>query len=171
MPNVPDWENASDEVTRFVFDQADKYLSTQLTTGIAADQRATSAAATFSGFSGAILAASVGYYAAKPDLPLLLAGLAIGIAFGIAAGCSFYSARPVDFNYPGNEPEKWYGSLSDPLHESIGIEAQNYSAGIAENAIILAGNAKWLTIAFWAAAIAPLAGLALYAIANLFCHG
>ncbi|SIT59297.1 membrane hypothetical protein [Mesorhizobium prunaredense] len=171
MANLPDWKNASHEVTRFVFDQADKYLSTQITAGIAADQRATSAAATFSGFSGAILAASVGYYAAKPDLPMLSAGIATGIAFGIAAGCSFYSARPVDFNYPGNEPEKWYGSLSQPLDESIGIEAENYSAGIAENAEILAGNAMWLTVAFWAAAIAPLAGLALYGIASLFSHG
>jgi hypothetical protein len=168
MAIMPDWANADPDVTRFVFDQADKYLSTQLTAGIAADQRATFAAATFSGFSGAILAASVGYHAAQPDPSILLAGLVTGFAFFAAAACSFYAARPVDFNYPGNEPEKWYGCLADPLHESIGYETQNYSEAISENASILAANSGWLTAAFWAAALAPIAGVLVYVASSLF---
>jgi hypothetical protein len=165
----PNWEKTSPEVTNFVFEQATKYLSTQLTTGIAADQRATSAAATFSGFAGAILAAAIGYYSAKPDVAILLSGLVTGFAFVIAAGCSFYSARPVDFNYPGNDPTNWYNSLSDPIFESMGIEAENYSAAIADNEAILDNNAKWLMAAFWAAAIAPIAGVAVFLVTNLSC--
>lgn len=171
MATTPDWKNADPEVTRFVFGQADKYLSTQFAAGIAADQRATSAAATFSGFSGVIFAASLGYYAVRPELPILLAGLTTGLAFVAAAACSFYSARPVDFNYPGDEPEKWHGCLTDPLPESIGVEAENYSAGITENAGILGSNAKWLAAAFWAAAVAPVAGIVAYVAASLFSLG
>lgn len=166
----PDWEKTNPEVTRFVFEQADKYLSTQMTSGIAADQRATSAAATFSGFSGAILALTFGYFSTKPDIGILLAGLATGAAFVVAAGCSFYAARPVDFNYPGNDPANWYSSLSDPLTESIGVETENYSAAIADNGEILDRNAKWLVAAFWAAAIAPIAGVTIFLIASLFCR-
>jgi hypothetical protein len=116
------------------------------------------------------LAAAIGYYSAKLDVGILLAGLVTGFAFVVAAGCSFYSARPIDFNYPGNDPVNWYGSLSDPLSESMGIEAENYSAAIADNEAILNDNAKWLMAAFWAAAIAPIAGVAVFLIANLFCR-
>ena len=153
------WDSVKPEMLDFVFEQADKHLAAQLTMGIASDARAISIASIFIGFSGVIVAATTGYWAAIPSCLVLAVGISIGVTLFIAALCCFWAARPVDFYYPGNQPDNWYDVLSSDLTESKAFEIENYDQIISENAKILATNAKWLAAGFIAASLSPVIGV------------
>ena len=165
-----DVENADPEVINFIFSQSEKYLSAQLTASIASDQRAIAISATFLGFCSAILAAALGYYAARTDTAILVSGLVSGVGFFLAAALGFYASRPVDFYFPGNQPENWYACLSDRLHDSIWGEVENYSEEIEYNQEIMDKNAKILIYSVVLAASAPIIGIVCYLAISLFCR-
>ncbi len=66
MSNPPsDWKNVDLEITRLILSQAEKHLESQLASGIAADQRATTVATILIGVVSAILAATIGHWECK----------------------------------------------------------------------------------------------------------
>src|SRR5688572_13087690 len=123
---APNWSEVSENVIRQIFDQADKHLGAQLTAGLAADQRALSVAAIATGFASALYAAAIGYWSAKGDLAVLIAGLVSGSTMLAGALMCAWAARPVDFFFPGSQPDKWWDVATEPLSSLLGYETENY---------------------------------------------
>jgi hypothetical protein len=82
----------------------------------------------------------------------------------IAAYCFFHAAKPVDFYFPGNQPDEWYGCLSEPLLISKGVEIENYQSMIDDNATALERSATMLTRGINFAVLSPVGFFTVYAV-------
>ena len=147
-----------DEIIRL----AEARLAAQLTLGLAADQRAMTMTSVFA----AIAAALIGLFAVlRSDATLDLTSLALLITgFGIATGLAAWSARPVDWEIPGNEPKAWLYDIrsGDNLHNGKAAMAGHYDEMIGCNAVHITANAKTMRLAFAAILVTLLvAGIGL----------
>jgi hypothetical protein len=141
---------------------AEARLSAQLTLGIAADQRAMTLASFLVATNAAILAV----WAITPKgsaalFPLII--LLVGLAF--SAACAIWSALPVAWDPPGNEPSNWLEDIpGDPMHACHAAMAEYYDDMITWNAERLQANANWVRVAF----VAVLMSIVFAALAVLF---
>ena len=84
-----DWNGVSEEMARQIFQQGETYMQAQLAIAVAADQRAITAASIFAATAVAVLGVTLAYWATKPDLPILLAGLAATFTMTFGASLGF----------------------------------------------------------------------------------
>ena len=127
---------------------AEMRLASQLSLGTAADQRAM----TMASILAAIDAALIGLVALThgSDAPASLIILIIG--FGIGVGLAAWSALPIAWDVPGNEPRQWLEDIEeeDSLHNGFAAMAFYYNEMIEANDRRLRGNANLLRGAFLA---------------------
>lgn len=142
---ISPYASATDDVLDEIVRQAEARLDAQLTSAIAADQRAM----TFAGllFAGAAaLGAFAPSSAANSDsIALLLVGigLAIGGAFATA------SARPAAWEYVGNVPSGWLGDIQSgkSLKDSKAEMAAFYDEMIAVNETSIGSAGRFMRTA------------------------
>lgn len=118
-----------DEILR----EAESRLNAQLTTAIAADARAM----TFLGFISAVAVAATGaglaVFVDKPNLAILALFTAVG--FIIAAFFAFEAARPIEFNFIGNDPASWKKDVENgvSVHQAKAEQVAFYDEMIKAN--------------------------------------
>lgn len=150
------------DTIREIIREAESYLSAQLITGVASDQRA----ATLSGILATLATGMLGgglavITAEKANYPLGIAGIFAGVVMLIGLAFAIYTARPVPFHYVGNCPENWntdedlYGSLDHALWQ----QARHYQELIDENDATLKANARYLRRAGYFTLASPICGL------------
>jgi hypothetical protein len=126
-----------------VLREAELYLHAQLTSAIAADQRAYT-------FAGAVTAAAVILIGASyglaitvpPNFLLVYAALAVCASFFVSAWMAVVSARSIDFEFAGNEPCKWVDDIENGkrIEDSISEQCEHYDGMISKNSIALKKN-------------------------------
>jgi hypothetical protein len=83
-------------------------VQAQLQTSLAADSRAlTIAGACLTAATALLGAAAALSKAAPPDHPLMIVAAMLGLFLLLSAGLAIHSARPVAFDFPGNDPAQW----------------------------------------------------------------
>lgn len=134
--------------------QAESRLGSQLSVGIAADQRAM----TFAGILSAIAAALVAYGAEKGagiSLIVMTALLLLG------AASAAWAARPIPWSIYGTAPSDWIDDIAegkDDLKSAKAAMADFYDEMIGKNRDRLANAGTAVDLALLAAVLAPLAG-------------
>ena len=145
ITNSP-FANASDLQLKQIISDAERVLSTQLSVGIAADQRAM----VFSGFIAAAVVALIGGAAAiliGPDHHFIgYLALATGIGLLISMGYAVFSARPTSFEWAGNDPASWHQDIaaSKPFTTSMQEQCEHYQSMIVSNRATLSKNNQLL---------------------------
>jgi len=162
-----DWTGVTEEMAREIKQQGETFLQAQLQAAIASDQRATTMAGVCVTLATAVVAAGIAYWDKSSSIPILLGSFPGGLSLLIAAGYAGRSARPVDFYYPGNQPNKWYEIRGGDLTVALGGEAENYDQHIASNQTILADSREAINIAFWIAIASPVVGGAVWGAAEV----
>lgn len=145
-------EKATREQLEQILARAEMYLSAQLQSGIAADQRAL----VFAGFLATGVIALLGAAGALLINQTSSAGyIAVGTAIGllVALALSIYASRPVDFEFPGNNPCAWEGDIDSnmPLTKSLAGQALHYDHMILVNNAILEKNCGYLASSMYVA--------------------
>ena len=158
------WDGVSPEMAQQILHQGEIYLSAQLQTAIASDQRSTTSASVFVGFAAAILAASLAYWSNAEQVAVVTGGIATSVFLLCGACCHFHAARPSDFYFPGNHPEAWFGTRRRDLAVAIGGEAENYQFCIAQNEGVLSSNAEWYRRGSRFVLVAPIFGLLIFSL-------
>jgi hypothetical protein len=140
---------------------AEARLAAQLTLGVAADQRAM----TLASFLATLDAAVIAVLATKPT-SAHYAVVALVVGFAIAAGIAAFSAQPVAWAAPGNEPSAWLEDIveGDSLHNGHAAMAGHYDLMIRTNDAALGGNANKLRFAFLVMIMTLVMGAALAVI-------
>jgi len=151
-------------MARLIVEQGDKYLEWQFQAALAADQRATTSASIFIGFSAALFVGVITYWADQKDCAVLLGGLLTAALLFFGAGCCFWAALPRDFYSPGNEPARWFGVVDQKISVALGREATNYQTRIDVNDRALGKMAQWFKWGTIVACIAPIAGAIVWIV-------
>lgn len=163
--------HADKETLHEIIREAESYLSSQLTAGIAADQRAIA-------FAGLLSAAAV--VLVSGALTVLLGttahsalgwiGLACAIGLLVAVFLANMTAMPADFWYPGNSPAQWVNDIREKkvFLTCLAEQAQHYAEQIDDNKKLLDRNGKGMQRAVWLAWGVLMLGAALSAISVLF---
>jgi hypothetical protein len=145
-----DYADAPDDMLAEIIREAEARLAAQLTVAIVADQRAM----TFAGLMLAAAAALTGTAlgagsAAALAVPVVLAGLGLFVAAALAV----IAARPVDWDYVGNEPSAWIVDISPParLKPSTAAMADHYDGMIKGNEVTIAASAFWIRLSMLSA--------------------
>ena len=164
-----DWSATSEEMARQIFQQGETYLNAQFASALASDQRATTIAGFFAAIASAILAAALAYWDKTADLPILLAGLSGATCMTIGSLFSLWSARPINFYYPGNHPKSWFVGRFNKLNVMLGYEAQNYQSHIEKNDKVLGENTQALWKGALIAVFAPIVAIVVWLLASAIC--
>ena len=162
-----DWKIVDLEMAREIKAQGETFLHAQLQAAIASDQRATTMAGVCVTLATAVVAAGIAYWDKAGSFPILFGAFAGAVSLLFAAGCAGWSARPVDFYYPGNQPRQWYEARNADVKVALGGEAENYDRHIASNQVILTSSRKAINLAFWAAIMSPIIGGAVWGGAEI----
>jgi len=116
--------------------QAEVHLNAQLTSAIAADQRAY----TFAGLSVASVVLLLGgsYRAISSDPPdLRVAALAflVGMGLFVASWMAVLSARSIGFDFAGSRPGVWVDDIVEGkgLARSLAEQCEHYDSAITSN--------------------------------------
>lgn len=163
-----DWSGVEPEVTDFVFLQAERYLESQLQSGLAADSRAITASSILVGLATAALTGAAGLILSNGSATAYLSAFVLGLGFSLAACMCFLAGKPINFFPPGNHPKQWYGALFEPLNNSKGAEIENYQEMIIDNETALDDSAKWLSRGIKVAILSPLAALVSFLVVIAF---
>ncbi|RWE84211.1 MAG: hypothetical protein EOS63_03565 [Mesorhizobium sp.] len=125
--------------------EAEAYLGAQLTSAIAADQRAY----TFSGTVGAVSILLVGasYTLATLAVPNSLLSLTSLLAAGalfVAAWMAVMSASSIDFEFSGNQPGHWGDDIERgiEMRDALAEQCDHYESMITANTAAMAKNAS-----------------------------
>lgn len=166
------YTTGDEEVLVEIQEAAERRLDAQLTTALAADQRAL----VFAGFAAAAAAALGGTAAsllAGPGGNALLGWLALAAAVGMTMpmAVAIYAARPRQWWLPGGRPDNWTEDIATakPRVERLQELAADYDDRIVHNDAIMADNARWLRRAIvlaFATLILSALFLAFYALAR-----
>lgn len=141
-------------------------MQAQLQAALASDQRAVTMASIFATVAAAIVAGALAYWDKKDDAQVLVAALAAATPLTIGAVLGMWAARPIDFYFPGNQPEEWYGCRNGSLAEALGGEAENYQERIGLNAVALGANQRAVAMGAGLAVCAPIAAISAWLIAG-----
>ncbi|MEO6716482.1 MAG: hypothetical protein ABIM50_04445 [Novosphingobium sp.] len=158
------WALVDEAMARQIQSQGEIFLQAQLHCAIASDSRATTMAGLFITLALAALGGGLGYWHETSSLSPLLSGLMSGALLTAAAALAAWSARPINFFFPGNQPKNWFAGRRDALPIMIGGEAENYQRHIDANDRTLGENQTALRCAYWLAIAAPLAGAVAWLI-------
>ena len=147
---------ADEKMLQEIIREAELFLESQLTAGVAADQRAV----TFASVLAATAAVLIGGYVAAATSGHPLPGLgwvAIPVAafLLISTAIATLSCRPTDWRYPGNNPRFWREDATSgtSLHDAMADQAELYAKAIIENRDTLNKNSTLMKWAFrWAGA-------------------
>jgi hypothetical protein len=153
-----DYAAAPDVVLNEIIRQAEARLQAQLTAAIAADQRAM----TFAGLLLAAAAAMIGTgLGASPDAKLTVPVFVTGLGLFVSATLAIVAARPVDWDFVGNTPSAWIGSIADKqtLHDALSDMATFYAEMIDNNETAIADAAFWIRLSMGSALASLLIGL------------
>ncbi len=156
------WSGVDQKMALQILKQGETYLAAQLQTALAADARAAALAGLYTTLSLAVFAGGLGYWDKTANLSPLLSAIASGTCLAIAAALSAYSARPIDFYFPGNVPKNWIPYRKASLVPMIGGEAEHCDRSIAANDLQLSKNQLAIRRAYWFAIGAPFVGLAAW---------
>lgn len=147
-------EKAEEETLQEIIREAESFLANQLTSGIAADQRALA-------FGGALAAGAIVVFGAGASvllgdkIPHQIGWMAIVVSglllFSVYKAVK--SAMPSEFYFVGNSPREWVEDVKNkkPLKESLAEQAQHYAENIEANSQILGANVKQMRDAIWLA--------------------
>lgn len=154
-PDPAPYIKAATALLKQIVADGEARLSAQLTAGLAADQRALILAGFLVPTITALVGASVALFLqAQPQY--FLAWLSIMGAGGLFVSLSLvaYTARPVDWSFPGIMPGAWVRDIADekPEHESWAELAADADRRARENAAVLARNGKFVRAALGIAA-------------------
>jgi hypothetical protein len=159
------YATAPDDMLAEIIREAEARLAAQLTAAIAADQRAM----TFAGLMLAAAAALTGAaLSASPQAVLTLPIIVSALGLFLTSALAVASARPVAWDYVGNEPSCWLRDINPAaeLKLSLAEMADHYDGMIKDNEAAIAARAFWLRLSMGSALVSILVGLAL-AIARL----
>ena len=151
--NLADRLQAADrETLDEIIREAESNLQAQLTAALAADQRAV-------GFAG--LAAAAAVVAASGGGALLLGDdpqpwmatlcIVLVVSLTLSMLLALLSARPSPFEFTGNDPANWAGSLDKSLHANLAEMAAHYSDMIRGNQRRMRRNGRLMNAALWLA--------------------
>ncbi len=157
-------------MAQFIVAQGEKYLQAQMQMAVASDQRAMTMAGVFSAIATATIAGAIAHWDKSASVPILTGGLLGGQCMLLGTATCLWSAKQVDFYYPGNQPAHWYACRKESLPQSLGAEAENYQGHIEANALVLERCGKALGVGAAISVAAPLvAVLSWWAVSSLFC--
>lgn len=169
MEGAPEnWKDVDLDVIKAIFEQGEKHLESQLQTGMAADQRATTVATIFIGVTTAVVGATITYWSTAHNFPILLAGLSTAIVMLVGTLFILWSSRPIDFYFPGNQPVEWWPAVRSDIKVLIGGETENYQEKINDNALVLERNAKWMGRGLTLSILSPVIGLVIWLFTGPF---
>jgi hypothetical protein len=148
-------------------------LAAQLTTSLAADQRALLLA----GFLVPTIVALGGAAAAlflqtPPNSSLAWIALVASAGLFISLALLIYAARPIDWHLPGVMPGAWIGDIEAqrPDIECLAELAADAHDRASYNAGVMGGNGKRVNLALWiAAGTLALCGLTIAVLFGLGC--
>lgn len=147
--------------------EAESRLQAQLSSALAADLRAI----TFLGFLAAVTVATFGAGMAALDksFPLSVIAIFTGSGFGLACFYAFEAARPVDFQFVGNDPSSWRRDIeaSIGLQDALAEQVAYYDEMLKDNRKAMAESAVQLERAASVARITMGIG-AFFAVMHLF---
>jgi hypothetical protein len=147
--------DADEDTVAEVLREAESYLSAQLTSGIAADQRAMSfisllaaSAAAIAAGGGALLIADSPAFA-NQIIGWTLLGTAAGLL--VAMWYAIRSAMPAEFEFVGNTPAGWLADVraKQPLKKSLAQQLEHYAGMIEANDETLKSNARQMRNSVW----------------------
>ncbi|MEO5375989.1 MAG: hypothetical protein H7840_17325 [Alphaproteobacteria bacterium] len=167
-PQAPDWKGVMLETAREILRQGELYLSAQLTTALAADQRAVRLAGLFSAATSGLLAGGLALLTAdSPVVELGTAALVMGVTMLVGLWFAVKATRPVDFYVVGNHPRQWWteDDLHGPLSIALGQQGEHCQKAIDHNAEVLAGNGRSLRVALTLGLWTPVVGILTAAMA------
>ncbi|WP_294122088.1 hypothetical protein [Sphingomonas sp.] len=156
-----DWTGVSEPMVRQILAHGDMFLQAQLQSAIASDQRATTLAGMLATLSAAAFAAAVALWG-KISVDGMAGLLTMAIFQLIAALCSAWAARPIDFFIPGSRPEQWYHACKKDLVGMIGGAAEHAQFAIDENEVFMGGNQEALRAGLLLAVTSPLLGALIW---------
>jgi hypothetical protein len=169
-PDV-DWSGVSEPMVRQIFQQAETFMRAQFDAALAADTRAMTMASVFVTLATAIIAGAIAYGDKAGHAPAIAGAFAGALVMLIGAALGVWAARPIDFYFPGNQPEKWFPIRGGDLIEALGGESENYARHIAANDAALTANNGALILGAILGVLSPLIGLVVWALTNAFCRG
>ena len=137
--------------------EGEMQVQAQLQTSLAADSRALTISGSCLTAATALLGVAAALSkSATPDLPLIVVSGTLGIVLIVSAGLAMYSARPVSFDFPGNDPAKWapaYWHVKPGPRPSLRRarldQAKTLQEIIEGNRRAIAKNALFLGVALW----------------------
>lgn len=144
---------------------AELRLQSQLSSAIAADQRALALTGIFVTFSLAALGTAGAAYT-NDDYFLLSAMLILFSYLTFAAYIAVKAAKPVAFEFAGNDPEEWMNKddLKGPWTIALKQQCDFYDKWIKYNAELMKENGKQVSRAINLLAGAPIVALILLAL-------
>lgn len=137
---------ASGDIVAEVMREAEVHLNAQLTAAIAADARANRFASYLAAAGAVAIGASYSLHTASNPHHLLTALAAlVGVALLSAAALALHSARPIDFEFAGNQPSMWAADVEagKSLHASMSEMCAAYDEMIKSNRSAMEKNSKW----------------------------
>lgn len=142
------------EIIQEIIRQAELFQQAQLTTALAADQRATGFASLIAAGATVLVAGGAATILAADGYDAL-GWVALAMAGGLLVSMSLaiWAARPVQIYLPGASPEVWIGdiSASKTQQQSLTEMAGNYRDEIRYNQELLAANGRVIARAYWIA--------------------
>lgn len=128
--------NAEHDILQEILRESELKLAAQLQSGLAADQRAF----TYLGFIVVIVVVIVGAaFSLQIDKPTntALSVICLLLSGGFFTSCIYLykSAKPVDWYFAGNEPNKWLEDIENKitLHHALAAQCGYYDKCLTEN--------------------------------------
>jgi hypothetical protein len=155
------------ETLKEIIREAESYLSAQLTSTLAANQRAmtfttviSAAAAVIVGAAGSLLLGDIERW------PLGGIGVAVSGGFLFAVWIAMGAAAPSAFGFVGNTPSEWAADVEAylPMNVSLAQQCQHYDENIFRNIERMEDSKKKLLLAmrvvFWTTVCGIIAAIA-----------
>lgn len=152
MTDSPSNAESNDlDIIREAIREAESFLESQLTTGLSADQRATSFASVVAAGAAVIGGGGITLILANSEL-VALGWVAITMSGGLLISMilAALAARPVQFCLPGMHPAHWVADMDaqKPLATSLREMMENYGRDLNHNQKVLKANGRlmWSSI-------------------------
>lgn len=134
--------------------EAEVHLAAQLTSAIAADQRAYTFAGTVTAASVLLIGAAYALVTApKPNIMLAYLTVGVAVCLFISAWLAVMSARSVEFAFAGNQPCQWIEDIESgkTLIHALAEQCAHYDEMVTANRTTMDGNGQLFN---WAVNIA-----------------
>lgn len=167
LPLAQRLQTADSDTLKELMRETEAYLDAQLSSAIAADQRAYTFAGTVTAASVLLVGAAYALATApEPNKWLAYLSMAVASCLFIAAWMAVMSARSVDFEFCGNQPSSWIADIEagTPLLHALAEQCAHYDEMATANRNTMNTN-SWLFN--WAVNVA-LGGVGVGGLAFMF---